>query len=309
MSLIVIVDDRTTNRTIYSKLALSIGEGVKVRAFAEPGEALKWLERNRPDLIVTDYDMPQMDGEEFISRFRGSPQSVGVPIMMITVCDQRKLRLRALESGATDFLNTPIDHCEFLMRARNLLKLSRDAAQAEGSRLEEARHVAAPRETVTPQEIRSGDLLNFLAQAAGAGAYAMHVVALDRPGDADAVAALLRRQLRDGDVLARIADDRFALLQKSVLDPADAQACARRLSGLCAPPLHVGTAVPKAGGLAPDAGASSCLRAATELALRRARPAPDLPGGGADRVRFLPRINLNTGAVVGAQILLPGRAG
>jgi DNA-binding response OmpR family regulator len=63
--------------------------------------------------------MPQMDGEEFISRFRGLPHSAGVPIMMITVCDQRKLRLRALESGATDFLNTPIDHCEFLTRARN----------------------------------------------------------------------------------------------------------------------------------------------------------------------------------------------
>ena len=119
MTLIVIVDDRATNRTIYSRLALTIGEGVTVRAFADAAEALKWLGRNRPDLIVTDYDMPQMDGEEFISRFRGLPHSAGVPIMMITVCDQRKLRLRALESGATDFLNTPIDHCEFLTRARN----------------------------------------------------------------------------------------------------------------------------------------------------------------------------------------------
>ena len=134
MTLIVIVDDRATNRTIYSRLALTIGEGVTVRAFADGGEALKWLGRNRPDLIVTDYDMPQMDGEEFISRFRGLPHSAGVPIMMITVCDQRKLRLRALESGATDFLNTPIDHCEFLTRARNLLKLSRDAeTRAQGA--------------------------------------------------------------------------------------------------------------------------------------------------------------------------------
>jgi CheY-like chemotaxis protein len=90
MTLIVIVDDRATNRTIYSRLALTIGEGVTVRAFADGGEALKWLGRNRPDLIVTDYDMPQMDGEEFISRFRGLPHSAGVPIMMITVCDQRK---------------------------------------------------------------------------------------------------------------------------------------------------------------------------------------------------------------------------
>ena len=47
--------------------------------------------------------------------------------MMITVNDQRTLRLRALESGATDFLTTPIDHFEFLSRARNLLKLSQSA--------------------------------------------------------------------------------------------------------------------------------------------------------------------------------------
>ncbi len=308
MSLIVIVDDRSTNRTIYSKLALSIGEGVKVRAFAEPAEALKWLERNRPDLIVTDYDMPQMDGEEFISRFRGLPQSVGVPIMMITVNDQRKLRLRALESGATDFLNTPIDHCEFLMRARNLLKLSHDAARAEESRLQVAKRAPETGEVATarpiPEADRTADVKAFLTQGADAGAYAMHVVALDRSGDAEAIAGLLRRQLREGDVLARIADDRFALLQRKVLAPAEAAACARRLSGLCAPPLHVGTALPQADGLAPTAAAAACLEAATGLALRRA--APGVPDDDGASVRFLPRIDLNSGAVVGAQILYRG---
>ena len=114
MTLVVIVDDRATNRTIYSKLAQSIGEGVKVRAFGDPCDALVWLEGARPDLIVTDHDMPGIDGDEFISRFRALPQAAGVPIMMITVNDQRMLRLRALESGATDFLTTPIDHFEFL---------------------------------------------------------------------------------------------------------------------------------------------------------------------------------------------------
>src|SRR5208283_352554 len=66
MTLIAIVDDRVTNRTIYSRLALSIGEGVTVRAFGDPCEALEWLESNRPDLIVTDHDMPNLDGGEFI---------------------------------------------------------------------------------------------------------------------------------------------------------------------------------------------------------------------------------------------------
>ncbi len=127
MSLIVIVDDRSINRTIYAKLAQSIGAEVEARAFADPTEALNWLATNRADLVVTDHDMPQIDGDEFISRFRALPGAASVPVMMITVNDQRQLRLRALESGANDFLPSPIDHCEFVMRARNLLKLAQAA--------------------------------------------------------------------------------------------------------------------------------------------------------------------------------------
>jgi CheY-like chemotaxis protein len=125
MSLIVIVDDRSINRTIYTKLAQSIGPEIAVRAFGDPTEALSWLAGERADLIITDHDMPQIDGDEFITRFRALPDAARVPVMMITVRDQRMLRLRALESGANDFLHSPIDHCEFVMRARNLLTLAR----------------------------------------------------------------------------------------------------------------------------------------------------------------------------------------
>ena len=124
MSNIVIVDDRSINRTIYAKLAQSIGPEIEVRDFGNPAEALEWLALNRADLIITDHDMPQIDGDEFITRFRALPRAETVPVMMITVNDQRMLRLRALESGANDFLHSPIDHCEFVMRARNLLKLA-----------------------------------------------------------------------------------------------------------------------------------------------------------------------------------------
>jgi CheY-like chemotaxis protein len=300
MPLIVIVDDRATNRTIYSKLAMTIGEGVKARAFDDPTEALNWLARNRPDLIVTDYDMPQMDGEEFISRFRNLPHSAGVPIMMITVCDQRKLRLRALESGATDFLNTPIDHCEFLMRARNLLKLSQDAeTRAEGGK------AGAP--PPSPGDFFP-ETRQFLALCETAGAYALHVVALDeadgKPVDPERVAARLQKRLRGGDVLARIDHSRFAVLQKNIVDPADAQACARRLSSLrVAADLHVGTALPQSG------GAEACLSAAVDLAQRRDAPAEARLTSLAEvrqrraPLSFLPRINLLTGAIIGAQLL------
>jgi PAS domain S-box-containing protein len=125
MSLIVIVDDRLTNRSVFSRLAASIEADVVVRAFGDPREALEWLENNPPSLVITDYRMPHFDGAEFIRRFRQIPGAEDIPAIVITVYEERLFRLRALEAGATDFLNSPVDHYEFVTRARNLLKLQK----------------------------------------------------------------------------------------------------------------------------------------------------------------------------------------
>jgi diguanylate cyclase (GGDEF)-like protein/PAS domain S-box-containing protein len=126
---IVILDDRETNRKIFSKLAASIEPDVTVHSFGNPVELLGWLEQNTPHLIVTDFKMPTMDGAEFISRLRALPHCGEIPVIVITVYEEREFRLRALEAGATDFLNSPVDHQEFVTRARNLLKLRKQQIQ------------------------------------------------------------------------------------------------------------------------------------------------------------------------------------
>ena len=125
MAMIVIVDDRVTNRNIFSKIAASVGPDISVQSFAAPAEALEWLASNTPDLIVTDYKMPGMNGAEFIRALRRLPHCEDVPVVAITVHEERSFRLRALEAGATDFLNSPVDHHEFVTRTRNLLTLRR----------------------------------------------------------------------------------------------------------------------------------------------------------------------------------------
>ena len=127
MPLIIILDDRVTNRNIFSRLAASIAEDVAVEAFGDPAEALAQLEARTPDLVITDFKMPTMTGAEFTRRFRMLPGCEDVPVIAITVYEERAFRLEALEAGATDFLLSPVDHAEFLTRARNLLHMRRQA--------------------------------------------------------------------------------------------------------------------------------------------------------------------------------------
>ncbi|MCX7354721.1 MAG: PAS-domain containing protein [Alphaproteobacteria bacterium] len=125
MSHIVIIDDRVTNRNILVKLAQSLDKNVDVRAFADPRAAIEWFADHTPDLVITDYKMLSMDGDAFIRQFRRLPFCFDVPVIVVTVYEDRDFRYRALEAGAIDFLLSPVDHHEFRARARNLLTLRR----------------------------------------------------------------------------------------------------------------------------------------------------------------------------------------
>ncbi len=131
-ALIVVVDDRNTNRLIFSRLAASIKDGAVVEAFSDPAIMLAWIEGNAPDLVITDYKMPDMDGAEFIRRLRAMPQGADVPVIVITAYEDRDFRLRALDAGATDFLQSPVDHQEFVTRGRNLLNLGQQQKLIRG---------------------------------------------------------------------------------------------------------------------------------------------------------------------------------
>jgi diguanylate cyclase (GGDEF)-like protein/PAS domain S-box-containing protein len=121
---VVIVDDRVSNRTIFSQLTTSVGENIAVRAFGDPLEALAWLGERTVDLVITDFRMPGLDGAEFIRRLRGQAVGEDVPVVVVTAYADRQSRLQALEAGATDFLHSPVDPSEFRTRVRNLLKMS-----------------------------------------------------------------------------------------------------------------------------------------------------------------------------------------
>jgi diguanylate cyclase (GGDEF)-like protein/PAS domain S-box-containing protein len=123
MAHVIIVDDQPSNRLLFSALARSIGSGITVSAFEDPTIALKACQAEDPDLIVTDFKMAGMTGAEFIRQLRALSGCDDVPVIVLTVYDERAFRMEALLAGATDFLLSPVDHAEFIARARNLLKM------------------------------------------------------------------------------------------------------------------------------------------------------------------------------------------
>jgi len=120
---IVIVDDETTGRAILERVIQRVDEDLQILSFETARAALQWLQRHRADLIITDFRMPDLDGIEFIRRVRELECCQTVPVMMITVVNERRVRHEALEAGATAFLTRPIDPIECGTSCRNLLKL------------------------------------------------------------------------------------------------------------------------------------------------------------------------------------------
>lgn len=122
MSTILIIDDQSTSRKILEQLVSTLSGHVTAKSFADPVEALSWATNNQPDLVLTDYKMPNMDGIEFTRRFRETHPDT--PLVVVTALEEKEIRYQALEAGATDFLNKPVDHMECRARCRNLLLLS-----------------------------------------------------------------------------------------------------------------------------------------------------------------------------------------
>jgi PAS domain S-box-containing protein len=120
---IMIVDDQPSNLRIMKQLALGLTDGGEVDTFPDPAVALIAARENPPDLVVSDYSMPGMDGAAFVAALRELPECGEIPIVIVTIYEDKDFRYKALQAGATDFLLSPIDHQEFRIRLRNLLQL------------------------------------------------------------------------------------------------------------------------------------------------------------------------------------------
>jgi putative two-component system response regulator len=120
---IAIIDDTKTSLAILKQVCTRAGIS-DILSYSDPENAIAELGSQDVDMIVVDYDMPKLNGVEFIKSVRnGGWCNRETPIIMVTATTDRNVRLSAIQAGATDFVSKPIDPTEFRARVANLMKL------------------------------------------------------------------------------------------------------------------------------------------------------------------------------------------
>lgn len=140
-SLILIVDDNLQNLKV---LGNSINEKGWPMAIASSGEqALKFLKKKKPALILLDIMMPEMDGFEVCQRIKEDPETHDIPVIFLTAKDNMESIVRGFEVGAVDYISKPFNVQELLKRVGTHLELhhNRQALKEKNEIQKELIHV------------------------------------------------------------------------------------------------------------------------------------------------------------------------
>lgn len=116
---ILVVDDK---QPLSELVAQFLGQSHEVTTMDNGLAAMTWLQSgNIPDLIITDLEMPEMDGFEFIKRVKESGLFSDIPIIVLSCRDSSSDRVECLRLGADDYMVKPFNPEELLIRADKLL--------------------------------------------------------------------------------------------------------------------------------------------------------------------------------------------
>ncbi|HEY7779079.1 MAG TPA: response regulator [Ktedonobacterales bacterium] len=117
---VLVVDANTTAR---NHVQLSLGEGYAVDCVSTLDEAITELHRMRPDLIVSEVDLPAADGFALCEYVRALPGGASLPIMLLTGRAQLQDKVAGFQAGADDYVVKPLDPRLFFARVRLLCKI------------------------------------------------------------------------------------------------------------------------------------------------------------------------------------------
>ena len=120
---ILYVEDNPDNRMLVRRILLSEGYGLieANNAF----EALEVIKQRKPDLILMDINMPDMDGYTLTAKIKAMPSFERVPILALTANVMRGDRERTLEAGCDGYIQKPLDIDQLIKEIERFLARSR----------------------------------------------------------------------------------------------------------------------------------------------------------------------------------------
>ena len=117
----LVVDDGEINRSLVEAFLSDLD--CRLQSVGDGPSALAAIEKETPDLVLLDVQMPGMDGNEVCRRIKALPRGHLLPVVMLTALDNANDRVLALEAGADDFMSKPVDRVELVARVRSALRL------------------------------------------------------------------------------------------------------------------------------------------------------------------------------------------
>ena len=120
---VLVVEDDVVVRTLVSTV-LDRAD-IEVVEAGDGREGLRQLYRTKPDLVVLDVGMPEMDGWEVLSRIR---ELGDTPVLMLTASGGELEKVRGLKEGADDYMTKPFGHQELVARIEAILRRSGEGA-------------------------------------------------------------------------------------------------------------------------------------------------------------------------------------
>ena len=99
-------------------------------------EALSLVAQHHFDLVLLDWEMPEMDGIEVLKILKANPLTVEIPVMMVTSNTSSEYLKEAIGTGAVDFIKKPIDPIELIARVKSVIKVSTAYQQIKKQNIE-----------------------------------------------------------------------------------------------------------------------------------------------------------------------------
>lgn len=118
---ILVVDDEPANIALLEATLADNGYA-RVKSVTDSRLAVETYKTFQPDLVMLDLMMPHIDGFGILDSLRSEVNDIFLPVIVLTADANEDTKLRALRSGATDFLLKPFDQIEVLLRIGNLLE-------------------------------------------------------------------------------------------------------------------------------------------------------------------------------------------